>query len=226
MQFNGVKNFKITLLHPSRGRSQKAKQTLDFWVSASSGENQIEHILSLDEDDPQRKGYVSLFEDSEKTKAVLINPNTCVVEATNHAAQLATGDILIYLSDDFHCPRDWDKSVIESVTTLDTPLLIKVDDCLQPFTADVLTIPIMNRVLYNRLGYFWNPLYRSQFVDQDLYWVCYNNGWMKMRQDLRFPHEHYVKGAAPNDDTYKRNAANWNQGKEVYRQRKNEGFPI
>lgn len=194
----------------------------------ASKEYGIEHILSLDSDDPQRSGYISLFEGTESpyTKSIRVNDNTCVVEATNKAAQVATGDILIYLSDDFKCPQDWDKLIVDRMHTYHDPLLIKVDDCLQPFNADVLTIPIMNRALYDRLGYFWNPIYRSQFVDQDLHHVCLNNKWLKLCPELQFPHDHYVNGKAVRDETYNRNAANWDTGKKIYHERKRQGFPI
>lgn len=218
MQYEGVKQFKISLLHPSRGRAIKARQAVDYWLSQSSGEHFIEHILSLDSDDPQLNSYQESF------KSLIVNDNDCVVKATNHAAKIATGEILIYLSDDFKCPRHWDKLIIQKIGNRTEPTLLKVDDCLQPFTADVLTIPIMNRALYERLGYFFHPGYKSMYVDQDLFWVCTNNGWMINAANLKFPHEHYVKGACQIDETYKRSAAFWDQGKALYRQRKQENF--
>jgi len=222
-EFQGVKHFVITLLHPSRGRAFKAKQTLDFWISQSSGKISIEHILSIDCDDPQKDAYKTTFKVGEITKSILVTDNSCVVEATNRAAFVSKGDILIYLSDDFKCPKDWDLLIMQKFY-FEVPMLLKVDDCLQPFNADVLTIPMMNRKLYGYLGYFWNPLYKSQFVDQDLYWVCSNSNWINFAKELKFPHEHYVNKKADHDETYKRSQANWNQGKEVYHRRKQEGF--
>jgi hypothetical protein len=218
--FTGRKNFKVTLLHPSRSRPEKARKTLDFWLSQSSQQFPIEHILSLDSDDPQLDKYISLFPNSD----IGVFPNSCVVEACNRAAKKSTGDIIIYLSDDFKCPNEWDRLILEKFDSFNEPNLIKVDDCLQKFNADVLTIPIINRSLYERLGYFFYPLYKSQFVDQDLYYVCLNSNWIIFAPDLKFPHEHYVNGKSENDDTYKRSAANWNQGKELYAKRKLENF--
>lgn len=219
MQYTGIKQFQFTLLHPSRGRAGKARQTADYWLSQASGENHIEHIVSVDVDDPQLKAY-----EGADFQNLIINDNGCVVNAANRAAEKATGEILIYLSDDFKCPKHWDKLIIQKIGNKTEPTLLKVDDCLQPFSADVLTIPIMNRALYQRLGYFFHPGYKSMFVDQDLFWVCSNNGWLLNAQELKFPHEHYVKGATQIDETYKRSAANWNQGKELYRQRKLSNF--
>jgi len=212
---------KITLLHPSRGRAEKAKNTFDFWMKNRSGEITIEHIISIDNDDLQKEKYKELF----KTSHLICNDNTCVVEATNHAAKDSTGDILIYLSDDFKCPENWDKLLSASIP-LFYPTLLKVDDCLQKFHIAVVTIPIMNKELYVKLGYFWHPGYKSMFVDEDLYWTCKNNAWMLEIPDLKFPHEHPANGKAERDDTYIRSEKNWDQGKEFFAKRKSENFPL
>lgn len=106
------------------------------------------------------------------------------------------------------------------------PLLVKVDDCLQHFNVPVLTIPIMNRALYERLGYFWNPEYKSMFCDEHLYWVTQKLGAMKMCPNLKFPHHHVCNGKAPDDETYRASSANWDQGKAVFAKHKALGFPI
>lgn len=222
---------KITLIHPSRGRAYKALDTFTAWKNVMGNNIEVEYILSLDSNDTQLELYLSLFlkvcysEYKNINVKILTNDNSSVVEATNKAAKASTGDILIYLSDDFKCPENWDKLITERLHN-NSPALLKVDDCLQKFAIPVLTIPIMNSKLYERLGYFWNPLYKSMFVDEDLFWVCNNNGWLIEAPDLKFPHEHCCNGKAENDETYKRSAANWDQGKAVYAKRKAEGFPV
>lgn len=209
---------KISLIHPSRGRPEKAASTYAHWMDHAKCPELIEHILSLDFDDPRRHEY-------KRQDKITIDHNTCVVEATNQAAQISTGDILIYLSDDFKCPMDWDLEIRERIN-INIAQLLKVHDGLQKFEADVLTIPIMTRQLYERLGYFFHPKYKSMWVDCDLYWVCKNNNWLTFAPDLLFQHEHYSNGMATKDATYQRSDANWNQGKEIYEKRKLEGFKL
>jgi hypothetical protein len=84
----------------------------------------------------------------------------------------------------------------------------------------------MNRALYEKLGYFWNPIYKSMFVDQDLYWVCRNNNWLNLRPDLKFEHHHYSVGKSEKDYTYIRSDKNWDQGKAIYLKRKQSNFPL
>jgi glycosyltransferase involved in cell wall biosynthesis len=206
----------ISLIHPSRGRPEKAYSNYINWMHKSSGGG-VEHILSLDSDDKTLKDYRRLFD------KYIVNDNTCVVEATNHAAKKAKGDILIYLSDDFDCPNEWDLKIINKVKGK-TKFLLKVDDCLQKFSVPVLTIPIMSRQLYQDLDYFWHPDYKSMFCDCDLFETC--KPWMINAPELKFPHLHPANGKAENDDTYKRSSAHWDQGKAVFKRRKALKFPI
>lgn len=217
---------KITLIHPSRGRALKAAETLNHWIMRASGAIEIEHILSLDADDPEYNIYINQF--PKFTKFCLNEiPDSNVVFATNHAAKHATGDILIYLSDDFGCPFHWDKILAKRILTYSkAEWLLKVDDCLQPFQVAVLTIPIMSKPLYDKLGYFWFPEYRSMFVDEDLYWTCMKLECILMAPEIKFPHNHPSNGKAENDETYIRSANNWNQGKELFARRKAAGFPL
>lgn len=212
----------ISLIHPSRGRSIKAWQTYNTWMKNISHHHGIEHILSIDENDPEKQNYITLFGDKHK---IIINDNTSVVEATNHAAKCAIGNILVYLSDDFLCQKHWDSDIVEHIK-VDKPCLLRVDDCLQTTRAEVLTIPIMSKTLYDTLGYFWHPEYKSMWVDCDLYHTCKNNNWIVDAFHLKFEHHHYSNGKAVKDETYMRSDANWNQGLQVFNKRKELGFPL
>jgi glycosyltransferase involved in cell wall biosynthesis len=205
----------ISLIHPSRGRPQQAYSRVQDWINKAG--KPVEHIISIDINDPLRDEYLKY-----NWQHIIVNDNGSVVEATNKAAKLATGDILIYLSDDFECPDNWAELVEKEFES--RPMLLKVDDCLQPLGTMVLTIPIMNRLLYERLGYFWHPGYKSMFVDEDLFWTCRKMGALKYAEHLKFPHIHPANGKAPNDETYQRSALNWDSGKATFQRRKQEGF--
>lgn len=221
---------KITLLHPSRGRAEQAHKTFVYWMQNATTETTIEHILSLDTSDAQVEQYKDLFEKDSST--VIVNDNDCVVKATNHAAKLAKGDILIYLSDDFMCPKDWDLLLVEKFKGVETPMMLRVDDLheggggIEGIDIAVLRIPIMNKALYEKLGYFWFPEYRSLFVDEDLFWTCNNNGWLVKAPELKFEHLHWCNGKAPIDATYQATEKNWEQGKALYAKRSQENFPL
>lgn len=212
----------ISLLHPSRGRPEKALATAKEWLD-TSGVPDVEYVLCTDNDDPRANDYhKSQFTDIGWH--VFYN-NKSVVDATNAAARWAKGDILVYLSDDFKCPDNWGQLILKEFEGCTTPRLVKVDDMLQKFDVPVLTIPIMNRALYERLGYFWHPEYKSMHVDCDLYETVKRLGALKLCPHLKFPHEHVSIGKAPMDETYRRSSANWDQGLEVFRRRQKLNFP-
>lgn len=221
----------ISLIHPSRGRPTKSYKNTIEWLDRSGIEN-IEVIVSVDKNDPHLNGYEMAYHFFHKdcyeadNFKLICGKNDSVVEATNRAARQSTGDILIYLSDDFSAPYNWGRLVLKEFEGLTEPMLLKVDDCLQRFDAPVLTIPIMNRALYEKLGYFWYPEYKSMFVDEDLYWTAKKLGALKLAPHLKFPHEHVSVGKAQDDETYRRSAANWDQGKALFAKRKTAGFPL
>jgi hypothetical protein len=208
----------ISLLHPSRGRAEKSYQNAMEWINKAGCD--VEVILSLDMSDSWYK-YTDLYQQDCK---VIINYNDSVVEATNKAAKESTGDILLYLSDDFKCFDNWGVAVENEFKKYSGPTLIKVDDCLQRFTVPVLTIPIMNRELYNTLQYFWHPAYKSMFVDEHLYWRSKKLNALQMAPHIKFEHQHVSVGKAENDETYRRSAANWEQGKALFAKHKAAGF--
>lgn len=209
---------KISLLHPSRGRPEKAKETARKWKELAGVP--IGHLFSVDHSDERKHEYI------DESFCTVMFDNSSVVEATNRIANICDGDLLLYLSDDFDCYEGWGVDVVAQFKNEDRPLLIKCDDGLQKFETPVLTIPIMNRALYNKLGYFWHPEYKSMFVDEDLYWTAWKLGAMKMCPDIKFVHNHPSVGKAENDETYIRSSANWDQGKALFQQRKAQGFPL
>lgn len=218
---------KISLLHPSRGRPEKSLDTDKYWIERA-GNVEIELIIMTDGSDSARHRYYEVYQQEPTLKTAFYlycEDNHSVVNATNTAAERSTGDILVYLSDDFKCPENWGELLLGEFED-PRPTLVKVDDRLQKFDVAVLTIPIMNRALYEQLGYFWHPEYKSMFVDEDLYWTARKIGALKMCPHLAFPHEHPANGKAPDDDTYRRSAANWNQGQAVFNRRKAAGFPV
>lgn len=210
----------ISLLHPSRGRPEKAWDTYQKWAYQMT--THLDYILSVDSSDPELQRYKQLFRNSPFE--IQINDNKSVVEATNVAAKQSKGDILIYLSDDFDCPGGWDIKVLQEFAKYTGPTIIKVDDCLQKFTTAILTIPFMNRAAYNLLGYFWHPGFKSMYVDEYLYWRAVKLEILRLAPHLKFEHLHYSVGKSPIDETYKRSEANWDQGKTLFNKLRLGGF--
>ncbi len=215
----------ITLLHPSYGRPSKAFKALKHWKATASGNNKIQHILALDYRDSNKAGYL-LNARSEPELNITLADSYCVVDATNRAAKMATGEVFVYMSDDFECTDGWDQQIVDFVNNNDLngkPYLLRANDNYQS-EYDVLTIPIMSRSLYEELGYFWQPEYKSMFVDNDLFHLTSEMGVLyDARNDIKFNHIHYTNPKINNkpsvDNTYKQSQRNWQQGEDKFVER-------
>lgn len=215
---------KISLIHPSRWRSTMSYKCFETWMSVASAENEYEYLLSVDEDDNQLENYKYLFKNTGIK--LIINNNRSIVDAVNIAASHATGDILIVVSDDFGCPENWDLELCKEFEFDNVEdFAIQIDDCLTKKGTECMTLPIISKSAYQKLGHIYNPVYFSMFADQELYDVCKINGWL-IHSDLKFPHNHYTNGKNKVDATYLRENASkhYLTGQKIYLERKVKNF--
>lgn len=194
----------ISLIHPSRGRSQRAFEAARNWVNSAGVE--VEYILSLDIDDPVR--YLNPF---GKT---LINNNRSAVDAINNAAKISTGEIIVVMSDDFDCPMDWGVSIIQEANGR-KDWIMKTQDGTQGW---IITLPIMHRDYYNRFGYVYYPEYRHMFCDTELTAVADLTG-RKISSSLLFKHKHYSVTGGERDEVSIRADSTWSQGERLFIER-------
>jgi glycosyltransferase involved in cell wall biosynthesis len=213
---------RISLLHPSRGRPNLAKEAHGEWISKASGKHEIEYILSIDSNDDSVRTYNDLF--GTKEIQILVNPNRSIVDAVNAAAKASDGEILIVVSDDFGCPLDWDKLVVGAFGN-NKDAVLHVHDCLY---GQLVTLPILTRTYYERLGYIYYPEYFSMFCDTELTYHARQEGKLIDALHLRFEHRHYTTGKTAVDETYLRENSNyaWAVGEKIFKERLEKGFPF
>jgi hypothetical protein len=201
---------KISLIHPSKGRPYQAALTFRKWMDNASGKYEIEYILGLDDNDATVDQYVGLFQ--PPIQLAITNSRSCV-QAANAAAKLSSGDILVLVSDDFECPKDWDV-ILADAMPLNKKAAIQVDDGITNF-AELLTIPIINRLMYEHLGYIYHPAFSNMFADNHLYDVCKKH-IIKVKEV--FQHNHYVNGMRKKDavDQAHGGEKQYLEGKKIY----------
>ena len=205
---------KFSLIHPSRSRPKMAWETYQTWISKA---NELpEYLLSLDVDDPKIQSYCQLF----YKENVTINSNKNVCEATNKGCNKSTGDVLIYVSDDFDCPLHWDlelTKIIENhnLNPLVDAFAIEVRDGYQT-NRNLLTIPIISRAMYEAEGHFWHPKFASMFCDNWIYERAKRAYKLIDGYHLTFQHKHYSLGFYKADEVNQRSNGNWNQGKKTF----------
>ena len=200
----------ISIIHPSRSRAEIANQVRKEWLNKA--DNEIEYIFRLDIDDKQETKYEGRS---------IINKNRSAIDAINRGAEYASGDLFIVVSDDFSCPEHWDTLLIEALKGK-SDYCVKTQDGLQP---TLMTLPIMDRVYYNRFGYIYYPEYRHLFCDQEMTAVAHMLG-KAIRLPIFFPHNHYTTGKFKPDAITTRNNATWQQGEKLFNERLKFNFGI
>lgn len=219
---------KISIIHPSRSRAEQADYTAAQWFNKSDGK--FEYILSIDETDPELPKYKELFNTTFNNcgkiqriypKRPLISDNKSAIEAINNAAKIATGDLLIVVSDDFDCPEHWDTLLLDALNGK-SDFIVKTQDGLQP---TLITLPIMDRVYYNRFGYIYHPDYLHMHCDEEMTIVGHMLGKV-INLDLLFSHNHYTTGKMAMDAINVKNNATWAHGQSTLDRRAKTNFGI
>ncbi len=198
----------ISLLHPSRNRPNQAYAAYVNWIAQSK--NEVEHILCVDKSDIELPIYMELFRKSK----IVLSDGDCAVDAVNAGAKRATGNILMFMADDFDCFKDWDVSVESAMVK--KGMVLKTFDSIQKW---IVTLTIMDREYYEMNGYYYYPEYRHMFCDTDLTHKADIEGRLVFRNDITFKHKHYTRGETKKDALNERADKTWKQGEEIYLKR-------
>lgn len=191
----------IIIIHPTRHRPVQALWTKQKWLGSSDNPDNIEYLMSMDTDDNITPDWVRGLRGQNKT----------AIEAINNAVDRCTGDIIVVVSDDFDCEPHWDTALLAEIGDK-TDFVMKTVDGLQP---KLVTLPIMDRVWYERYGYVYHPDYPHMYADQELTAVAEMTGKLIM-SNLVFKHLHYSAGLSPFDTVNQKNDATYPQGLEVF----------
>lgn len=196
----------ISLIHPSRSRPQQALYTLQSWQENMSLDVPVEYIMSLDNDDAYLAEYQEFPCDT-----LVIADNKNLVQAANNGAKIAQGDILVLVSDDFKCFKDWDKAIVEALEGRSG--VLKTWDGIQRW---IVTLPILTRDYYDSQGYLYHPDGKHMFVDTFMTHKADLEKKLIFRKDLVFVHDHYSKGGTKKDAVNIKADSTWQSGEEFY----------
>jgi glycosyltransferase involved in cell wall biosynthesis len=203
------------------------------WCEKRSGAHEVEHVLSLDLDDPTDYQYVQQgYSGQQVTFQEVMSFNPGCVAAFNRAARIATGDVLIGLCDDAGCPQNWDTEILKAIERagkkVTDPWLLHVADGIQ---EEIATLFILSRAHYEQVGPdMCYPEYISVYVDNDATERAKAMGVYVKDFSLMFEHRHWSVGKAVRDETYRREGRQSSRllGAAIFEKRKacNFGVPI
>jgi glycosyltransferase involved in cell wall biosynthesis len=214
---------KISLLCPSRSRPGKAIGNLCDWFDRMTGDFDVEIILSLDSNDPQLDVYHNLNEAQDRVAdIILVSENKSAVDAINAAAEKATGDIFIVVSDDTDCLPSWDEALVKIVEGKEDWILKCNDGNIQSW---IITMPVMDRKYYQRFGYIYQPEYEHMFCDTELTAVADLLG-KKIECDLVFKHLHYSVTKEAKDSVSEKADSTWAKGEALFLSRVKRNFDL
>ena len=210
----------ISILHPSRGRPEQAFLAMCQFTDQLSHTIDYEYILSVDSSDISKYDYID--QGFGPTYKKIVNDNHNVVQAANQAAKVATGDILLLMSDDFLAFRNWDIAIVEALKGKSG--VLKTFDGVQKW---ICTLPILTRDYYDEQGYIYHPSYEHCFCDTDQTHKADLQKKLIIRNDIVFKHDHYsVKGGQPKDAVNLKANKTWGSGEKVYLQRCRNKFGL
>lgn len=217
---------KFSIIHPSRNRIQRAKKAIATVINNFDFSNgdKLEYIVSIDDDDKFQNEYLQFC--TENNLTLTVNNNRSMVDATNIGAKLATGDCIILVSDDFELPNNWNILLKDKINTESELYAILVNDGISK--GDILSIPILSKALYDKLGYIYHPEFFSLFADNALLDVCKKLNCLIDARDILFQHHHYINGKAIFDETYQKENSKYayEYGKLVYKKLKERNFDL
>jgi hypothetical protein len=218
---------KISLLHAT-ARRDEAVRCVERWCGEASGELEIEHLLAFDFDVPAalRDDLLARCQSASRGRTNLALPTgrRHSVEAWNHCARAATGDVLVQLSDDMVPDRHWDRKMLEFLDVTRPQLLGFAPASKYGDQGGLIALAVMTRPYYERLGYLLYPIYPSVFSDNDLTQTAMLDDVLidaYGRFSVLHDHDH------DRDEVVRRQNSRekWFIGYNIFRARKELGFP-
>jgi len=173
---------KILFKYPSRSRSELFSRTFAKWRDQVSGKHEYIWLFTFDEDDPELPRYLDIvtsFKTPQKGCDKIIhniNKKRGKIAACNYGLRTMKEiewDIVHLLADDlFPIVDNYDDTVAKEMKIAspdNRPMALHFPDgqgSMKFFQ------PIMNRSLFDKLGYIYNPCYVSVWCDNELTDIC------------------------------------------------------
>lgn len=204
---------RITLIHATRGRPQKASMARKIWHDLAERPDRIEHIFVIDEDDEASQVLRRMHH------AVAPKGGGCVA-AWNIGAETATSEVMIQMSDDWTPPPLWDKIILERLGDLSQPKVLAISDGTR--TDDLLCMVICTKAYWAQDFYMFHPWFTGVYSDNEATERAYRRGQVIQARDVVFNHEHPIWDKAKWDRTYAEQNApeRYQQGLQVYNELK------
>ena len=162
----------IFLKYATRSRPQKFRDNLNRYIGLSSGNLLI--VISMDRDDlSMNNDEMRSFLDSKRDERINLKyfygESAGKINAINRDITLDEDwNVLVATADDMiPMERGWNKIIEEDFgNNFFKAINYNTDPRVVPFTI-LITLPVIGRVLYEKMGYIYYPDYISEYCDNE-----------------------------------------------------------
>lgn len=189
----------ISILLPSRNRPENITRLWDSVVATADDTSQIEMILAIDKDDPQRAEYFNVQPDNCQ---ILVVDRTVLSVYWNLCQQAAKGPIFMHCGDDiiFRTPG-WDTVVRDEFDRSEDKIIFVHGDDGGGNGQNFGTHGFIHQKWVDSVGYFVPPYFSSDYNDTWLNDVANMLG-RRVYVDILTEHMHPAFGKGPMDITH------------------------
>lgn len=219
---------KLLLKYPTRNRPKWFEQTLTRYYEFLSNKHVFRFMVTLDKDDTSMNNeYMSQWLKHFPFLDYKYGVHNSKVEACNADVDLTLDwDILVLVSDDMiPVVKGFDSIIIQKMKEHfpDTDGVLHFNDGFEGDKRNI-TLSIIGRKLYERIGYVYHPSYSSFFCDREFTDVVYAMGKVVYFPEVIIKHE-WCGGPKSTDALYRRNSKMGRNDNKTYDRRKLLNFP-
>jgi len=217
---------KILFKYATRGRPDWFRSTLSIYYNMISADCDFEFVITIDEDDESMNTpSIKAFMNGIKYLKYYYGTHKNKIEAINDNLENLDYDILFIVSDDMIPQvKGFDKIIINDMKknfpNIDGALHYHDGFCGKDNT---ITLSIMGKKLYEKIGYVYHPDYWSLYCDNEFTDVVRELD--KYFYNPKVIVEHKWHGGRNADETYKASNRSSDHDEKVYNDRKELGFP-
>lgn len=211
-------------------RTQTFVKTHKFWIDRSKNKDFKTHVLVSS--DIEEKFLIEYFKyNNIENNIVVFKPpyvGVCLPSyKLSSTLNFESDDIIVFGSDDFTPPQNWDEYLIQKLNDKDGVLMVR-DGYQLPDSSNMLhpaiTIPIMTGSALEKMNkVIYHPAYHHMFSDCELYMTAKDLGLLiddRMKDSTIFEHHHHASGKRRPDQFDQSYYGKWKEDEITWNQRK------
>jgi hypothetical protein len=213
-------------------RPEVFKQMHPYWIGRSTNTKNIKTHIAVNVE--QHSNYIKEYFKSNNLDYRIITVKTDKIGVCYPSYQLSSttegqaGDIVVFASDDFLPPQNWDQYLISKLEGKEGGLMVR-DGYQLPDSSNMqypaITIPIMTWGCFEKLNKtIYSPVYTHMYSDCELYINLKDTGMLiddRLNDPTIFEHLHHAAGKRRADQLDVQYHAKWQEDELTWNNRKN-----